>query len=55
MAGQMLDYAANGVATWQNDLRDAVAQAAGEADRGTYLQLGRGADPGGDGTDPTPD
>ena len=34
----MLDYAANGVATWQNDLRDAVAQTAGATDLGTYLQ-----------------
>jgi hypothetical protein len=34
----MLDYAANGVATWQNDLRDAVAQTAGATDPGTYLQ-----------------
>ncbi|MGY1690386.1 hypothetical protein [Geodermatophilus sp. SYSU D01105] len=38
VVAQMLDYAANGVATWQNDLRDAVAQAAGETDPGTYLQ-----------------
>lgn len=38
VVAQMLDYAANGVATWQNDLRDTVAQAAGATDPGTYLQ-----------------
>jgi hypothetical protein len=38
VVAQMLDYAANGVATWQNDLRDDVAQTAGATDPGTYLQ-----------------
>ncbi len=38
VVAQMLDYAANGIVTWQNDLRDAVAQAASETDPGTYLQ-----------------
>lgn len=38
VVAQMLDYAANGVATWQNDLRDAVAQTAGGTDPGVFLQ-----------------
>jgi hypothetical protein len=38
VVAQMLDYAANGVASWQNDLRDAVAQTAGATDPGTFLQ-----------------
>ncbi|WP_089336932.1 hypothetical protein [Blastococcus mobilis] len=38
VVAQMLDYAANGVAMWQNDLRDAVAQAAGVMDPGAFLQ-----------------
>ncbi|MCZ2839933.1 hypothetical protein [Modestobacter sp. VKM Ac-2985] len=44
VVAQMLDYAANGITTWQNDLRDAVAQAAGTLDPAQYLeqQLGVG-------------
>lgn len=38
VVAQMLDYAANGVASWQNDLRDAVAQTAGGTDPGVFLQ-----------------
>jgi hypothetical protein len=38
VVAQMLDYAANGVTTWQNDLRDVVAQAAGKTEPATYLQ-----------------
>ena len=34
----MLDYAANGINTWENDLRDAVARAAGDLDPAQYLE-----------------